>query len=116
MASIWGYALHGVEAITVRVEAHVRTGLPGMTIVGLPGAAVKEARERIRSGAAASRLPLPTRRITVNLSPGISRKRAQASTYLWLWLFWPDRTTCHLSRWNGWGPRVKWRWMVRSAR
>src|SRR5660398_278398 len=69
MASIWGYALHGVEAIPVRVEAHVRTGLPGMTIVGLPGAAVKEARERIRSGAAASRLPLPTRRITVNLSP-----------------------------------------------
>src|SRR5660398_329612 len=40
MASIWGYALHGVEAIPVRVDAHVRTGLPGMTIVGLPGAAV----------------------------------------------------------------------------
>ena len=74
MASIWGYALHGVEAIPVRVEAHVRTGLPGMTIVGLPGAAVKEARERIRSGAAASRLPLPTRRITVNLSPADLKK------------------------------------------
>ena len=54
----------------MRVEAHVRSGLPGVTIVGLPGAAVREARERVRSGAASSGLALPTRRITVNLSPG----------------------------------------------
>jgi magnesium chelatase family protein len=52
------------------VEAHARNGLPGVTIVGLPGAAVREARERIRSAAASSNMPLPTRRITVNLSPG----------------------------------------------
>lgn len=74
MAFIWGYALHGVEAVPVRVEAHVRTGLPGVAVVGLPDAAVKEAKERIRSGAAASGLPLPTRRITVNLSPADLRK------------------------------------------
>lgn len=70
VASIWGFALVGIEAVPVRVEAHARNGLPGVTIVGLPGAAVREARERIRSGAASSGLPLPTRRITINLSPG----------------------------------------------
>lgn len=69
-ASVWGFALVGIEALPVRVEAHARSGLPGVTIVGLPGAAVREARERIRSGAASSDLALPTRRITINLSPG----------------------------------------------
>lgn len=70
VACLWSFAVVGVEALPVRVEAHARSGLPGVTIVGLPGAAVREARERIRSAAASSLLPLPTRRITVNLSPG----------------------------------------------
>lgn len=70
VASVWGFALVGIDAVPVRVEAHARNGLPGVTIVGLPGAAVREARERIRSGAASSGLALPTRRITINLSPG----------------------------------------------
>ncbi len=70
IAAVWGFALVGIEAVPVRVEAHARSGLPGVTIVGLPGAAVREARERVRSGAASSGVPLPTRRITVNLSPG----------------------------------------------
>ena len=70
IASIWGFALVGIDAVPVRVEAHARAGLPGVTIVGLPGAAVREARERVRSAAAASGVPLPTKRITVNLSPG----------------------------------------------
>jgi magnesium chelatase family protein len=70
VSTTWGFAVVGVEAVPVRVEAHARNGLPGVTIVGLPGAAVREARERIRSAAASSNMPLPTRRITVNLSPG----------------------------------------------
>ncbi len=69
-ATVWGFALAGVEAVPVRVEAHARNGLPGVTIVGLPGAAVREARERIRSGAANIGLALPSKRITINLSPG----------------------------------------------
>jgi magnesium chelatase family protein len=69
MASLQAYALLGVEARPVRVEAHVRPGLPGMTIVGLPGAAVREASERIRSAAGSSGTPLPTQRITVNIPP-----------------------------------------------
>ena len=70
VASVWGFAMVGIDAVPVRVEAHARNGLPGVTIVGLPGAAVREARERVRSGAASSGLPLPTKRITINLSPG----------------------------------------------
>ncbi len=70
VSSMWGFAVLGVDAVPVRVEAHARSGLPGVTIVGLPGAAVREARERIRSAAASSGVPLPTKRITVNLSPG----------------------------------------------
>lgn len=74
MAAVQGYALLGVEAVPVRVEAHVRPGLPGMTIVGLPSAAVREASDRIRSGAVSSGIPLPTQRITVNLPPADLRK------------------------------------------
>jgi magnesium chelatase family protein len=74
VASVVGFALCGVEAVPVRVEAHVRPGLPGMVLVGLPGMAVREARERVRSGAASAGVPLPTQRITVNLSPVDLRK------------------------------------------
>jgi len=70
VAAVWGFAVVGVEAIAVRVEAHARNGLPGISIVGLPGAAVREAKERVRSAAASVGLPLPARRITINLSPG----------------------------------------------
>ncbi len=70
VASVWGFAVVGIDAVPVRVEAHARNGLPGVTIVGLPGAAVREARERVRSAAASSGLALPSRRITINLSPG----------------------------------------------
>lgn len=76
MAAVRGYAVVGTEAVPVRVEAHVRPGLPGVTVVGLPGAAVREARERVRSGAVSSGLPLPTQRITVNLSPADVRKES----------------------------------------
>jgi magnesium chelatase family protein len=69
-ATVWGFALAGIEAVPVRVEAHARNGLPGVTIVGLPGAAVREARERVRSGAASIGFALPSKRITINLSPG----------------------------------------------
>lgn len=70
VAAVWSFAMVGIEAVPVRVEAHARNGLPGVTIVGLPGAAVREARERVRSGAASSGMPLPAKRITINLSPG----------------------------------------------
>ena len=68
------HALVGLEPRRVDVEAHVRDGLPGFTIVGLADRACQEARERVRSGIAAAELTFPDGRITVNLAPAELRK------------------------------------------
>ncbi len=69
-ASVTSAALVGVEACPVRVEAHVGSATkPTFTIVGLPDAAVREARERVRSAMLASGFPFPGGRVTVNLAP-----------------------------------------------
>jgi magnesium chelatase family protein len=62
-------AVLGVEGVPVRVQVDVAFGLPGLTIVGLAGSAVQEARERVRSALRNSGFELPARRITVNLAP-----------------------------------------------
>lgn len=53
----------------VEVEAHLAPSLPGFVLVGLPDAALAEARDRVRAAVMSSGLPWPNRRITVNLSP-----------------------------------------------
>ena len=53
----------------VSVEVHVSNGLPGFTIVGLPDAAVREARDRVRAAILSSGLSWPLRRVIVNLAP-----------------------------------------------
>jgi magnesium chelatase family protein len=69
-AAVTSAALVGVAASPVRVEAHVAgSGKSVFTIVGLPDAAVREARERVRSAVLASGLPFPGGRVTVNLAP-----------------------------------------------
>jgi magnesium chelatase family protein len=68
------YALIGVEAREVRVEADVRNGLPAFALVGLPDAAVREARERVRAAIVNSGFEFPLKRITANLAPGDLRK------------------------------------------
>ncbi len=77
-ASVMTFALVGIDAVPVHVEAHVRPGLPGVTVVGLPDTSVREAKERVRSAAANVGLPLPTQRITVGLSPADVRKEGSA--------------------------------------
>jgi len=62
-------AFQGVEARSVEVQCAVVPGLPAFSIVGLPDKAVSEARERVRSAFAAMSIALPSKRITVNLSP-----------------------------------------------
>jgi magnesium chelatase family protein len=62
-------AFEGVEARLVEVQCAVTPGLPAFTIVGLPDKAVSEARERVRAALNALSIALPSRRITVNLSP-----------------------------------------------
>jgi magnesium chelatase family protein len=63
------FALVGVQAHEVRVEADVRSGLPSFSLVGLPDAAVREARDRVRAAIINSGLDFPSDRITVNLAP-----------------------------------------------
>ena len=69
LAVLYSRALVGLEAPLVTVEVHLGNGLPAFTIVGLPEAEVKEARERVRAALATCRFDFPARRITVNLAP-----------------------------------------------
>ena len=62
-------AFEGVEARLVEVQCAVSAGLPAFSIVGLPDKAVSEARERVRSALTSMSIALPSKRITVNLSP-----------------------------------------------
>ena len=62
-------AFEGVEPRPVEVQCAVTPGVPAFAIVGLPDKAVSEARDRVRTALAALRIALPSRRITVNLSP-----------------------------------------------
>lgn len=59
----------GVDGVPVHVEVDVSFGLPGLTIVGLAGSAVLEARERVRAAVRNAGFEVPARRITVNLAP-----------------------------------------------
>ena len=62
-------AFEGVEARPVEVQCAVTAGLPAFAIVGLPDKAVSEAKERVRAALTALSIALPSKRITVNLSP-----------------------------------------------
>ena len=66
--------LRGVEAIPVEVQVVVSRGLPGFFIVGMPDAAIQEAKERIRSAIQACGYLMPGDRVVVNLAPGSIRK------------------------------------------
>lgn len=74
LASARTFTLDGIEARAVRVEVDVHQGLPTFSIVGLPDAAVREARERVRAAIVNSGCEFPLRRITVNLAPANLRK------------------------------------------
>ncbi|MDE2150660.1 MAG: YifB family Mg chelatase-like AAA ATPase [Gammaproteobacteria bacterium] len=69
LATILSRAQNGLQADLVRVEVHLAPGLPGLSIVGLPEAAVREARDRVRAAIVNSGYQFPMRRITVNLAP-----------------------------------------------
>ena len=62
-------AFEGIDARLVEVQCAVTPGLPAFGIVGLPDKAVSEARDRVRSSLSAMSVALPSKRITVNLSP-----------------------------------------------
>jgi magnesium chelatase family protein len=67
-------ALVGLEAVAIMVEVAIAPGLPGLSVVGLAGTAVQEARERVRSALRHAGLKVPLTRVVVNLAPGDLRK------------------------------------------
>jgi magnesium chelatase family protein len=69
LAVLHSRAISGMDAPPVTVEAHLANGLPSFTIVGLPEAEVKEAKDRVRAALQTARFAFPARRITVNLPP-----------------------------------------------
>lgn len=72
--TVQGATLRGVEAVPVDVEVVVSNGIPAFCIVGMPDAAIQEARERVRAAIRASGFTMPNERVVVNLAPGALRK------------------------------------------
>ncbi len=73
-ARLRSMGLSGVDGFLVEVEADLSGGLPGFDVVGLPGAAVKESRDRVRSALKNCGFTYPVSRITVNLAPADVKK------------------------------------------
>ncbi len=69
LAVIHSRAQIGIDAPPVTVEVHLAGGLPNLSIVGLPEAAVKESKDRVRAALLNARFDFPARRITINLAP-----------------------------------------------
>ena len=74
ICSVKTLGVSGIQGSLVTAECYISNGLPGFDIVGLPDAAVKEARERVRAAAKSSGLGFPASRITVNLAPAGLKK------------------------------------------
>jgi magnesium chelatase family protein len=69
VARAYTVAFLGVEARIIEVQCSLAPGLPAFNIVGLPDKAVSEAKERVRAALTSMALALPSKRITVNMSP-----------------------------------------------
>ena len=78
LARAFSVALIGLEGHVVEVEADLAQGLPGLTVIGLPDAALAEARDRIRAAVVNSGEAWPSRRITLALSPAALPKRGSS--------------------------------------
>ena len=74
LAKVKSYTLEGLSGLAVDIETDINAGLPGYETVGLPDAAVKESRERVRAAIKNSGFQYPTKRITVNLAPADCKK------------------------------------------
>ena len=74
ICSVRTMCIRGIQGNVVTAEAYISNGMPGFEIVGLPDAAVKEARERVRAAVRSSGMNFPVSRITVNLAPASLKK------------------------------------------
>lgn len=71
---VYAMGLTGIEGYRIKTECCITQGLPAFDIVGLPDAAVKESKERVRAAVISSGMSFPTGRITVNLAPAGTKK------------------------------------------
>jgi magnesium chelatase family protein len=78
LAKVISCAIIGLEGAIVEVEVDISSGLPSFTIVGLPDAAVQEAKERVRAAIRNSGCTFPMKRIVVNLAPADLKKAGPA--------------------------------------
>jgi len=78
LAKVKSCAIVGLEGAIVEVEVDISSGLPSFTIVGLPDAAVQEARERVRAAIRNSGFDFPNRKVVVNLAPADIKKAGPA--------------------------------------
>lgn len=78
LAKALSYGLVGIRGVQVTVEVNLAFGLPSFDIVGLPDAAVKESRERVRAALKNGGMGFPDRKITVNLAPADFKKEGPA--------------------------------------
>jgi len=78
LARVFSCAVIGLDGVVVEVEVDTGLGLPGMTIVGLPDAAVQESRERVQAAIKNAGIEFPRKRIIVNLAPASVRKEGPA--------------------------------------
>lgn len=74
MQKIQSCCMEGLEVYPIKVEVDMDTGLPVVMIVGLPNAAIKESKDRVRSALKNNGYDFPLKRITINLSPAYTRK------------------------------------------
>ena len=69
LSKVTSYCILGIDAQPISIEVHISNGLPGLSVVGLPEATVRESKDRVRSAILNSHFEFPARRITVNLAP-----------------------------------------------
>jgi len=120
------FTIDGFQTRHVTVEVDIRAGLPAFAVVGLADAAVREARERVRTAIRNSGYEFPARRITANLAPGDVPKAgpaldlplACAVAVANYWHPWPrarehqrfpmsheESERCQRRRWASWSAR-----------
>ncbi len=110
VARAFTVAFEGVEARMVEVQCSVTAGSSAFNLVGLPDKAVSEARERVRAALNALSIALPSRRITVNLSPADLPKEGFTSICPSRWRCWRNWTSSRATRWSIPSPWASCRW------
>jgi len=78
LARVYSCAVLGLEGVLVEVEVDFGTGLPNITVVGLPDTAVKESRERVRAAIKNIPVKFPRKPLIINLAPANVRKEGPA--------------------------------------